>query len=317
MKIMSGNGMIQALLIVLAMACPLGAQIARFQIQDGKLTIEEKSGRRHELPAEKVDEKSLRLSPDGRRLIYHLEFAGYGHDPRIPVKVWSADRPGHLAEFQVPTYSRYLDFVEWVDARRVLIGGDAYGVVLDVDKGEVERKIHGGLFAISPDRVKVACWKRFPNGTPPIISDRVMIAQLGEREWRAGPEVVQSEPGFYQVYPPDSELKEFESVQDMSRRRYAMSSFLWFSDSRRVAFVEDQDWKYWLVTVNIEIRDGVIHAGHERMVLPLSTADVPDGVWMAKDLSWRKQDEELSIVIYDRRLVVNLPRKTIRWETAR
>jgi hypothetical protein len=38
---------------------------------------------------------------------------------------------------------------------------------------------------------------------------------------------------------------------------------------------------------------------------------------MAKDLSWRKQDEELSFVIYDRRLVVNVPRKTIRWEMAR
>jgi hypothetical protein len=309
------------LLIVLAMACPLGAQIAQFQIQDGKLTIEEKSGRRHELPAEKVDEKSLRLSPDGRRLICHLEFAGYGHDPRIPVKVWSADRPGRLAEFQVPTYSRYLDFVEWVDARRVLIGGDAYGVVLDVDKGEVERKIHGGLFAISPDRVKVACWKGLGIGRPPFISDRVMIVQLGEREreWRAGPEVVQSEPGFYQVYPPDSELKEIEieGSEDMSRRRYASGSFLWFSDSRRVAFVEVQDRKYWLVTLRIEIRDGVIHAGHERMVLPLSTADVDVSFSMAKDFSWRKQDEELSFVIHDRRLVVNLPRKTIRWETAR
>jgi len=316
---MGGNGPIQALLIVLAMFCPLGAQIARFEIQDGELWIEEESGRRHELPADKVDEKSLRASPDGRRLIYHLEFAGYGHDPRIPVKVWSADRPGRLAEFQVPTYSRYLDFVEWVDARRVLIGGDVYGVVLDVDKGEVERKIRGGLFAISPDRVKVACWKGFGIGTPPIISDRVMIAQLGEREWRAGPEVVQSEPGFYQVYPPDSELKEIEieGSEDMSRRRYASGSFLWFSDSRRVAFVEVQDRKYWLVTLRIEIRDGVIHAGHERMVLPLSTADVDVSFRMAKDFSWRKQDEELSFVIHDRRLVVNLPRKTIRWETAR
>lgn len=118
---MSGDGTIRAWLILLAMAWPLGAQVARFKLEDDKIVIEEKPGRRHELPAGKVDGKSLRLSPDGRPRIWHLEFAGYGHDPRIPVKVWSADRPGGFAEFQVPTYSRYLDFVEWIDVRRVLI----------------------------------------------------------------------------------------------------------------------------------------------------------------------------------------------------
>ncbi|MEJ5370286.1 MAG: hypothetical protein WHT08_18400 [Bryobacteraceae bacterium] len=150
---------------------------------------------------------------------------------------------GRLAEFQVPTYSRSLDFVEWVDARRVLIGGDAYGVVLDVDKGVVARKIPGDLFSISPDRGKVACWKRRAFGMPTFVSDRVMIVNLGEKEWRAGPEVVQPEPGFYQVYPPDSELKRIEGariegVEDDLQTHYASSGFLWFSDSRRVAFVE-------------------------------------------------------------------------------
>lgn len=145
-RIMTGRNLVLARLVLVAIACPPGAQIARFGIRDDKPYVEEKSGRSHELPAAKVDRNSLRLSPDGRRLIYHMEFAGYGHGPRIPVKVWSADQPGRLAEFQVPTYSRFLDFVEWVDARRVLIGGDRYGVVLDVDKGVVARKIPGNCF---------------------------------------------------------------------------------------------------------------------------------------------------------------------------
>lgn len=133
-------------LILVAIACPPGAQIGRFGIRVDKLYVKEKSCRNHELPAAKVDRNSLHLSPDGRRLIYHLEFAGYGHDSRIPVKVWSADQPGRLAEFQLPTRCRILNFVEWVDARRVLIGGDRSGVVLDVDKGVVARKIPGNCF---------------------------------------------------------------------------------------------------------------------------------------------------------------------------
>lgn len=141
-----------------------------------------------------------------------------------------------------------------------------------------------------------------------------MIAQLGEKAWGAGPEGVESEPGFYQVYPPDSELKGIESAEDMSRRRYAMSSFLGYSDNRRVALVERQEGRLWLVALNVEIRGGLIRAGHERIPLPLSGEEIYQ--WMAEDLSWRKPDEELSFVFKDRRWVVNLLRKTVGWEIA-
>lgn len=66
---------------------------------------------------------------------------------------------------------------------------------------------------------------------PEFVSDRVMAVNLEEKEWRAGPEVVQPEPGFYRAYPPDSELKRIEGAQidgaeDDSQTHRATSGFL-------------------------------------------------------------------------------------------
>ncbi|MCL6508499.1 MAG: alpha/beta hydrolase, partial [Bryobacteraceae bacterium] len=82
-------------------------QIAQFEVKEDKILIRMSSGETREALAAGVDRNSVRISPDGSRLIWHLEFAGYGHDPQIPVRLWSPSRPEKIEEFRVPTLSRY------------------------------------------------------------------------------------------------------------------------------------------------------------------------------------------------------------------
>lgn len=68
------------------------------------------------------------------------------------------------------------------------------------------------------------------------------------------------------------------------------------------------------MTLNIETRDGVLRAWHERVLLPPAEEEDVFPRSVAKDFAWRKQDEELGMVFKNRRLVVNLLSRTAEWE---
>lgn len=288
------------------------AQIARFHFEEDRMVVEDRSGRKHVLPAAGVDRKSVRVSPDGSRLIWHLDFAGYGHDPRIPVRLWSLSRPDKIVEYQVPTYSRYLETVEWIDLRRVLIAGDRYGVVLDADGGQALKGLSGNLFAISPDRRAIAFWEAKGIGHPFHDSDRVSLALLKETLPEPGPDVVEVTSGVYRVHPPDHELKSNELARDVDLSHRAWSTLQWFSDSQRLAFIEWHNRGVWLVVLKLSKDRGTLVVDHEGFVLP-----VPDPVRIVSvsDLLWTKQDEELVYVHKGQRLIVNLASRSAKWET--
>ena len=295
--------------------CQLVAQIARFHFEEDRMVVEDRSGGKHVLEAKGVDRNSVRISPDGSRLIWHLEFAGYGLDPRIPVRLWSLSRPEKIVEYQVPTYSRYLETVEWIDLRRVLIEGDGFGVVLDADSGDhLKRHLAGQLFAISPDRAMIAFWATLGIGHPYFEPDQVRVTFLDERKIAAGQGTEEISPGVFHIYPPISELRRNDAAQNEDLTHRAWSRLQWFSDSRRLAFVEWHSRNVWLVMLKLSVDRGTLEVDHEGFVLP-----VPDPVRIVSvsDLSWTKQDEELVYLYKGQRLLVNLASRSAKWEAPR
>jgi len=295
----------------------LVAQVARFHFEEDRMVVEDRSGRKHVLEARGVDRKSVRISPDGSRLIWHLEFAGYGHDPRIPVRLWSPSRPEKIVEYQVPTYSRYLETVEWIDLRRVLIAGDGFGVVLDSESGDhLKRHLAGELFAISHDRAKIAFWATRGIGHAPFRPDRVRVTFLDEGKITAGQESEEISPGVFHLYPPLVELRMNVAAQNEDLTHKAWSRLQWFSDSRRLAFLEWHNRSVWLVVLRLSTEGGTLNVEHDRFILPIATPPKdPEGHYPeVYELSWAKQDEELVYVHNGQRLIVSLASRSAKWE---
>jgi len=300
------------------LALPLAAQVARFHFEEDRMVVEDRSGRKHLLPAAGVDRKSVRVSPDGSRLVWHLEFAGYGHDPRIPVRLWSLSRPDKIAEYQIPTDSRYLETVEWIDLKRVLIEGDRCGVVIDADSGElIKKNLVGQLFAVSPDRTRIAYWAYLGIGHAPFAPDRVRVTFLDEGKITAGQESEEITPGVFHVYPPLVELRRNDAAQNEDLTHRAWSRLQWFSDNRRLVFLEWHNRNVWLVVLNLSTDGGALNVEKDRFILPIANPEkFPDGLYPeAYELSWTKQDEELVYVHKGQRLIVNLASRSAKWET--
>ncbi|MFZ5899139.1 MAG: hypothetical protein ACOYU7_08255, partial [Bacillota bacterium] len=217
-------------------------------------------------------------------------------------------------EYQVPTYSRYLETVEWIDLRRVLIAGDRYGVVLDADDGQTLKALPGVIFAISPNRTAIAFWEAKGIGHPFHDSDRISLALLEEPLPKAGRDAVECSYGVYRVHPPDHELKSNELARDIDLSHRAWSTLQWFSDSQRLAFIEWHNRNVWLVVLKLSKDRGTLEVDHEGFVLP-----VPDPVRIVSvsDLLWTKQDEELAYVHEGQRLTVNLASRSAKWEAPR
>jgi len=289
-------------------------QIAQFEVKEDKILIRMSSGETREALAAGVDRNSVRISPDGSRLIWHLEFAGYGHDPQIPVRLWSPSRPEKIEEFRVPTLSRYINSVEWIDNRLVLFAGDGYGVLVDSENGALVHGLPGADFTVSPDRKRILYWLNQGRSVPRFVSDEAMLAVLGAQP-RPSNGVKEIRPGVYKLYPPEEELSLCASLNwsaDRPECRHrALTPFAWFSDSRRAVFLEWHEGTVWVVMLILDMNDSSISVRQERFALPLTEENLLDR------LPWLKQDEELEFEIEGKRVIVNPVRKTVRWDAPR
>lgn len=277
----------KALWFLAFLATPLGAQIASFEVQEETILIEEKSGLRHYLLAEGMDIRSIRVSPDGSRLIYYLHYDGYASDPRIPVRLWSPSNRYAVTQYEVPTCSRYLDTVEWIDSQLVLLAGDRCGVVVDTAGGKLLYKIPGNLFAISPDRSTIAFREFLPNGTPIYVPDEVHLLFLAPEKPLPGKNVAVMHDGSFRIYPSDPRQILLKAYENDELAPGIESGLLWFSDNRRLAFIERNAGKLWLVVLQLDTDHGALAAEHARLQLSLP----PDNplaysskwVWVAPD----------------------------------
>ncbi|MFZ5928297.1 MAG: hypothetical protein ACOYX1_12705, partial [Acidobacteriota bacterium] len=237
----------------------------------------------------------------------------------IPVRLWSLSRPEKIVEYQVPTYSRYLETVEWIDLRRVLIEGDRCGVVMDADSGElIKKNLVGQLFAVSPDRTRIAYWAYLGIGHPYFEPDQVRVTFL-DGKIAAGQGTEEISPGVFHIYPPISELRRNDPAQNENLTHRAWSRLQWFSDSRRLVFLEWHNRNVWLVVLKLSTDGGTLGVEKDRFILPIANpTKYPDEKHSESyELSWTKQDEELAYVHEGQRLIVNLASRSAKWEAPR
>lgn len=91
----------------------------------------------------------------------------------------------------------------------------------------------------------------------------------------------------------------------------------WFSDSRRLVFLEWHNRSVWLVVLRLSTANGALNVEHDRFILPIANpTKYPDEEHSESyELLWTKQDEELVYVHKGQRLIVNLASRSAKWET--
>jgi hypothetical protein len=292
------------MLCTLVSSCFLFAQIADIRTSGDRIKVTDRSGNTFEVADPRMDPQSIRGSPDGRKLIYHMKFS-YPPDPLGPLdlKLWSLARHNTLREISVPFRSRFVERVEWIDDRNVLIAGDSKGLIVDTELGGAThslwaRRLGSELFFISPDRKKIIYPKGMPRTIPPEFqSDVAMLAVVG-KGLAATAEPLGLEAGVREVYPLESETNRGEIHARPPKERHSfLSGFLWSSGSSRVVFVERQEGILWLVGLTLSIDNSSVSARHERIELNQSSGVV-------EEFSWLTPDVELLLVIDGRRVAV-------------
>lgn len=293
----------------------LEQQIARFEVSGENLRIEDRMGKVHQVNAPGIDAQSIRISPDGKRLVFHKTFAGYWPNRDLEVRVWSASRPETLEEFTVSTYSRFIDIAQWIDNRHILFAGDGYGVVADVESRTRTHDLgQGAGFLTSPDRQCVVfqrIHKRAPS--PEVVSDVALIALIGQKR-AAGEGVVEVNsltPGIFEIYPSPADTTRGVPPPSPRQRHQFLSDFLWSADSRRISFVEWQDGSVWLVTVTLDFGPKKLSARHERWLLPVVLRDeqLSSFGFRLEGFRWRRQDQEAQFIVNGVRLIADLTRR--------
>lgn len=192
-------------ILAVVLALRVFAQVAEVRLSEGKLRITTVQGRQYELEESNGSEQSLRVSPGRTKVFYHLPFDGYGTKHELVAKVWSFADPDRAAQLQVWIKSRFIDRVEWIDDRYVLVAGDGRGVVVDTENPGVTHRLWGGRLAISPGRKKLLYVQAVGRAPRELISNvaAVAVVGMGTNPTHGPPESMES--GVHEVYPPESD----------------------------------------------------------------------------------------------------------------
>ncbi len=304
--------------LVLISWLPVIGQVAEFELKGDQLRIRTQSGKAHQVQAIRANPESFRLSPDRTKLVWHETFAGYAANTTLPVRLWALSQPGSAREFRVPTMSRYINRVEWIDNSLVLFSGDGYGVLVDVEAGALRAAIPGPDITFSPDRRLILYWSDIGRSAPDFASHEVFLQIMNVQPPEAK-SVPQARPAAYKLYPPDEELERCAALNwntDRPECRHsALTPFAWFSDSRRAVFLEWHDGSVWAVILTIDLDGSALSVHHEKFRLP-----VAEQISFER-ISWLKQDEELEAktkgmppITEGRRIIVNLKRQTVTFD---
>ncbi len=298
-------------IVAVVLALRVFAQVAEVRLLEGKLRITTVQGRQYELEESNGSEQSLRVSPGRTKVFYHLPFDGYDTKHELVAKVWSFADPDRAAQLRVWIKSRFIDRVEWIDDRYVLIAGDGRGVVVDTENPGVTHRLWGGRLAISPDRKKLLYVQAVGRAPRELTSNvaAVAVVGMGTNPTHEPPESMES--GVHEVYPPESDPTRGTPAPIPERRHIFLTGILWFSDSERAVLVENQDDITWLVVLSIQVLNGAVSASHLRFPLP---ARIEEGT--ITRFAWSKPDEEVEVVAGNMRLIANPIRRTARMEAA-
>lgn len=299
--------------MILLSTVPLGAQVQEIRVRSiDDVILIEGPGIWKKLVLAEYKEGVL-LSPGGRKIVYHDKFDPYKPPPLPqPATTFTViDVDTGKVLHKIPLYwgssrrGRFLDAVEWINERFVLVLGEGSLALLDAEKGEQTHHLWGGLFSVAPDRRKIV----FVRGTPLIyfhpeyqslLSDYVMLAfvEKGQPVTRENVRMSSNRTAMT-VYPEISSFGELveRSYRDLHERHFIKSGFCWSPDSREVAFVEEHRRAFWLVVLALEVRDSEVKVASRTFKLPEKLGEVTAVEWMSDRRAIRVKAEGVAYLV--------------------
>jgi hypothetical protein len=253
----------------LLLSCPfVFAQETKIRSMGGRLILEGPGVWRDLGNGEQ--KQYISLSPDGSKVIYHDGFK-QNRSPSLTLTVLDAQTGHVVRKIPLDIASKFLIFVDWLDNRHVVVQTSNEYTVVDIESGRIIHRLScdpPGLAALSPDRrLIVFQMSGGGHGIPPeYASDYIRLALVE----KGPPQGKTYDYSLYMgVYPEvvSGEKLEFKRYDDLDERHQIMSGLVWARDGRKIAFVEEQRRKFWLVVLTVVVEGETVTATHKRIEL--------------------------------------------------
>lgn len=265
------QGFMTALLCLIFVHLPVLAQELKVRTVMGNVYVEGPGVWKDLIRSDEHKEDAL-LSPDGAKVIYHDGFK-QNKSPSMTLTVLDAQTGEVIRKIQLDIPGQFLIFVDWFDNRRVVVQTSNNYTIFDVESG---RKIHNifcvppGLASLSPDRRIIVFQEtgglRGAGSPPEYHSDYVRLALIE----KAPPGGKSYDYSVYMtIYPEVTSWGKFEfkRYDDLNERHHIKSALVWSRNSENVAFVEEHRGKFWLVVLDVIVKDEAVTSTHKRIEL--------------------------------------------------
>lgn len=101
------------------------------------------------------------------------------------------------------------------------------------------------------------------------------------------------------IYPELRPWGEDEDrrYDDLSERHHVKGWLSWSSDSRKVAFVEEHRGAFWVVVLEIEVKDSEVKVSPRRFELAKELGEVTGVEWTSEDQAIKVVTEKVTYVV--------------------
>lgn len=301
-------GWLGILIVLIPSGLPsVKAQKVEVRLIDHEIFVKDASGTLRQLTRDGVPKENVTVSPALRKIAYNYTWTAYGFEAKPPVFIVLDLKTGEvIGKIEVSWVARYISKVEWVDERFLMVVGEhIFIVLLDVEEGKQTHFLYGGRFTLSPDRRKIVFLKgRLPlyGYIPPEYeSDEIMLTIVGPRVSARG--INSTARVVYPELRPWGDIED-RRYEDLNERHQMRGGLFWSPDSRKVAFVEEQRQVFWLVVLELDVKDAEVKAVPRRFKLAEELAEV-------RGIEWMKDNRAIHVVTQEGTYFVDLERGTV------
>jgi hypothetical protein len=302
MRRMGGHTRARGGLVMLALASLLAssllvhAQKVEVQVIENEIFVKDASGTWRQVTHDGERKENVTVSPALGKIVYNRPWVPYGGESPVFV-VLDFETGRVLKEIRPEIWlSRLLSKVEWIDERFLMVIGE-YLIILDTEEGKQTQFLHGSPFMLSPDRRKIVFVKgRLPlygYRPPQYESDEIMLTTVDQRPVGGKMKTARA------IYPELRPWGEDEDrrYDDLSERHRVKGWLSWSSDSRKVAFVEEHRGAFWVVVLEIEVKDSEVKVSPRRFELAKEIGEVTGVEWTSEDQAIKVVTEKVTYVV--------------------
>jgi len=286
----------------------------QIELHDREIYVRESSGQLRQLTHDGKPKENAVLSPSGDRVIYHSPFNPYTLPPEPPIfTVLDVETGDMIRQIPVRWVARFVSSVEWINDQFVMVRGEGcFLVILNLKTGKQTHNLVGWVrgrgcsdfsFSLSPDKRKIVFHHDFTpryGPIPPELESDYVLLSLVEREPPSGQVKYEYDFSNFKVVYPDVlpwgeiELKRYD---DLDERHLSKSTFAWSADSRMVAFVEGHRGAFWVVVLEIEVKDSEVKVSPRRFELAKELGEVTGVEWTSEDQAIKVVTEKVTYVV--------------------